>query len=455
MTRVLIVAALLSCLILSAAVLAQEASSHKVKYVPKRPDPAFQEMKERDRLAADERRAETQKIRDAHAELAKKREAEERELRFDFTGVEKPTSPDVFQSVFHFEPVRQYLTGTCWCFSTTSFLESELYRLTGKKIKLSEMHTVYYEFLEKARRYVAERGDSFFDEGSEGNAVLMIWRKYGAVPAADYKGELNPDGRYDHSEMTEEMKDYLAYVKEKNYWDEATVIASLRAIMDRHMGSPPERIVYDSKELTPKQFLDEVLGLDLDQYVALMSTLSQPFYEYGEYEVPGNWWHSAEYYNLPLEEFYEVIKYAIRNGYSVRLNGDVSEGAAVRQQDDFGRPRRPPGGIYRCRGSRLVLDKGLGKLGAARAIQGVLLLQGRLHKAENADNHSAQRCSQSGGRQVRIGRDSAGRALRRAAPGVTPPAGAASPPHRWSADGRRSPRRHRPSSCPPAHEGLG
>jgi bleomycin hydrolase len=325
MTRVLIVAALLSCLILSAAVLAQEASSHKVKYVPKRPDPAFQEMKERDRLAADERRAETQKIRDAHAELAKKREAEERELRFDFTGVEKPTSPDVFQSVFHFEPVRQYLTGTCWCFSTTSFLESELYRLTGKKIKLSEMHTVYYEFLEKARRYVAERGDSFFDEGSEGNAVLMIWRKYGAVPAADYKGELNPDGRYDHSEMTEEMKDYLAYVKEKNYWDEATVIASLRAIMDRHMGSLPERIVYDSKELTPKQFLDEVLGLDLDQYVALMSTLSQPFYEYGEYEVPGNWWHSAEYYNLPLEEFYEVIKYAIRNGYSVRLNGDVSE----------------------------------------------------------------------------------------------------------------------------------
>jgi bleomycin hydrolase len=324
MTRKLLAVCALVCLTLTTAVLSQETSRHKVRYVPKYKDPALEEMRERDRAQAEERRAETRRIREAQEELKSRDDAEEREIRFDFTGVEKPESPDVFESVFHFDPVRQYLTGTCWCFSTTSFFESEVYRLTGRKIKLSEMHTVYYEFLEKARRYVSERGDSFFDEGSEGNAVIMIWRKYGVVPAASYKGELNPDGRYDHSEMTQEMKDYLAYVKEKNYWEEDTVIASLRAIMDRHMGSPPERIVYDSKELTPKQFLD-VLGLDLDQYVALMSTLSKPFYEYGEYEVSGNWWHSADYYNVPLDKFYEVIKYAIRNGYSVRLNGDVSE----------------------------------------------------------------------------------------------------------------------------------
>jgi bleomycin hydrolase len=325
MTRALLATAVLFCLFLSTAVLSQEPSGYKVEYVPKYRDPVLEEMRERDRLQAEERRAETKKIREAQRELKRKHEAEERQIRFDFTGVEKPASPEVFESVFHFDPVRQYLTGTCWCFSTTSFFESEVYRLTGRKIKLSEMHTVYYEFLEKARRYVAERGDSFFDEGSEGNAVIMIWRKYGVVPAASYKGELNPGGRYDHSEMTQEMKDYLAYVKEKDYWDEGTVIASLRAIMDRHMGSPPERIAYDSKELTPVEFLDEVLGLDLDQYVAIMSTLSQPFYEYGEYEVSGNWWHSADYYNLPLDEYYEVIKHAIRNGYSVRLNGDVSE----------------------------------------------------------------------------------------------------------------------------------
>jgi bleomycin hydrolase len=38
-----------------------------------------------------------------------------------------------------------------------------------------------------------------------------------------------------------------------------------------------------------------------------------------------NWWHSRDYYNLPLDEFYAVVKYAIENAYSVRLNGDTSE----------------------------------------------------------------------------------------------------------------------------------
>jgi bleomycin hydrolase len=65
--------------------------------------------------------------------------------------------------------------------------------------------------------------------------------------------------------------------------------------------------------------------LNLDDYVLLMSTLSKPFHQYGEYEVEGNWWHSQEYFNLPLDEFYQTIKSAIQTGHTVRLNGDVTE----------------------------------------------------------------------------------------------------------------------------------
>ncbi len=324
MVRKLVTSAFIPvCLSLSFIAAAAGSAEDKVKYVPKRTDPALEEMKERNRLAEEQVQAETERIREAQEE---REEAEvDREIRFDFSGLKKPSSPDAFESVFHFEPVRQYLTGTCWCFSTTSFLESEIYRLTSRAIKLSEMHTVYYEFLEKARRYVRERGDSFFDEGSEGNAVIMIWRKYGAVPASSYKGELNPDGRYDHSAMTAEMKSYLEYVKAHDYWDEDVVLASLRVIMDKYMGPPPLRIAFDAREMTPIEFTADVLKINLDDYVPVMSTLSQPFYERGEYEVSANWWHSKDYYNVPLDDFYAIIKYAIQNGYSVRLNGDVSE----------------------------------------------------------------------------------------------------------------------------------
>lgn len=309
----------------SIALFAQEASRNRAKFIPRRKAPVIEEMKDRNRLAKEEREAETERIREEQEQRKEREEREMKELRCDFSGIVKPESPDVFESVYHFEPVRQYLTGTCWCFSTTSYFESEVFRLTGQKIKLSEMFTVYYEFLEEAKRYVAERGDSFFDEGSEGNAVMLVWRKHGVVPIESYVGELDPDGLYDHSEMVAEMKKYLEHANDNGYWDEDTILSSLKAIMDRYMGRPPQRITYDSVEMTPEQFLKNVLKINLDDYVPVMSTSAQPFYEYGEYKVPANWWRSRDYYNVPLDDFYAIIKHAITNGYSVRLNGDVSE----------------------------------------------------------------------------------------------------------------------------------
>ncbi len=312
-------------LLVSFVLNAQDVSKDPVKYIPKHKDPVYKEMEAKNKNFENERQAVTDSIRNAQSVSKEKKKQEKKKISFDFTGVQKPASPDVFQSAFHFAPVRQFLTGDCWAFSTTSFFESEVYRINGKKIKLSEMHTVYYEYLEKARRFVQERGESYFDEGSEGNAVIMVWQKYGVVPSKIYKGELDTDGRYDHSEMVSEMKSYLKYVKENELWDEDLVLSSLRLIMNKYMGRPPETFKYKGKQITPPEFLKNVLKINLEDYICTMSTLAQPFYEYGEYEVELNWWHSEDYYNLPLDEFYGVINYAIQNGYTVRLNGDVSE----------------------------------------------------------------------------------------------------------------------------------
>lgn len=312
-------------LLISFVLNAQDVSKDPVKYVIKHKDPVVEKMKGKNKNFENERQEVTDSIRNAQSVSKEEEEQDEREIRFDFTGIQKPASPDVFQSAFHFAPVRQFLTGDCWAFSTTSFFESEVYRINGKKIKLSEMYTVYYEYLEEARRFVKERGESYFDEGSEGNAVILVWRKYGVVPAETYKGELDNDGLYDHSEMVSEMNSYLKYVKENGLWDEDLVLSSLKLIMDKYMGRPPETFYYKGKQITPQEFLNNVLILNLNEYICVMSTLSKPFYEYGEYEVELNWWHSEDYYNLPLDEFYEVINYAIQNGYTVRLNGDVSE----------------------------------------------------------------------------------------------------------------------------------
>ena len=57
--------------------------------------------------------------------------------------------------------ISQGKTGTCWSFSTSSFLESEIIRLTGKEIDISEMYTVRNTYPKKADNYVvAERRNS-------------------------------------------------------------------------------------------------------------------------------------------------------------------------------------------------------------------------------------------------------------------------------------------------------
>ncbi|NNM16642.1 MAG: peptidase C1, partial [Bacteroidia bacterium] len=91
-------------------------------------------------------------------------------FKMDFTGMDVPKSADEFTKVWTEEPESQGRTGTCWCFSTTSFYESEIYRNTKQKVALSELYTVYWEYVEKARGYVQTRGESFFGEGSETNA---------------------------------------------------------------------------------------------------------------------------------------------------------------------------------------------------------------------------------------------------------------------------------------------
>lgn len=251
--------------------------------------------------------------------------AEKMKFKMDFSGLDLPKSKEEFKQVWHFDPISQGLSGMCWCFSTTSFLESEIYRIHNRKIKLSELHTVYWEYVEKARRYVKKLGDSEFGEGSEANAVTRIWKKYGVVPTQAYTGLKKEQTFHDHRQMFEDMKDYLEFIKKNKRWNEEEVLQTIKLILNRYIGEPPQYIEVNGKKLTPLQYLKQVVKLDLDDYVVFLSVKEKPYYQLVEYEVPDNWWHSEEYHNIPLDEYMAILRKAIRENYSVSLGGDVSE----------------------------------------------------------------------------------------------------------------------------------
>jgi len=243
----------------------------------------------------------------------------------DLSNINLPNKLDLYKYQWHNAPVSQGNTSTCWCFSTTSFLESEAYRINKIRVRLSEMYTVYWEYVEKVRRYVQQRGNSAFAEGSEANAVTRMWRKYGVVPLESYNGLMDGRKFHNHEAMFNEMSSYLASVKANSSWDEDAAIATIKSIMNHYMGVPPTEIAVNGKKITPLQYLNEVLKINPDDYVDILSYTQEPFYKQVEYKVPDNWWHSSVYYNVQLSDYLSALKNAVRKGYTVSIGGDVSE----------------------------------------------------------------------------------------------------------------------------------
>ena len=183
-------------------------------------------------------------IKKASEDYFDKKEEKKKVFKVDFTGLDLPESIDKFTYYWHNDPLSQGNTGTCWSFSTTSFFESEIYRINKRKVKLSEIYTAYWEYVEKVRRFVRERGNSYVAEGSEANAVRRIWEEYGIVPAESYSSKMPGQKFHNHSKLIAEITKYLESVKERNAWNEEEVLATVKSILNYYLGTPPIKITY-------------------------------------------------------------------------------------------------------------------------------------------------------------------------------------------------------------------
>jgi bleomycin hydrolase len=184
---------------------------------------------------------------------------------------------------------------------------------------------VYWEYVEKAKRFIRERGNSAFEEGSEANAVPRIWKMYGIVPEEVYNGLLPGQKFHDHKEMIREMKSYLDNLKATYAWNEDEAIKVIKSILIHYMGEPPSEFYFEAIKYSPKEFLNNYTQINPDDYVDILSYMQKPYYQQVKYEVEDNWWHSDVYYNVPLNVFMDALKNTIRNGYTVVIGGDVSE----------------------------------------------------------------------------------------------------------------------------------
>ena len=216
----------------------------------------------------------------------------------------------------------QAMTGTCWCFATTSLVESEEIRKENKEIDLSEMFTVRNMYIEKAKNYILRNGRAQFGEGGLGHDEIRAVASYGAVPLNVYTGLLNGATNYDHQILFSALQKYLDSVLRKKPISD-NWLEGYTKILDENFGAPPKEFSYNGKTYTPVSFAKEVLNFNADDYVSLTSFIHEPYYKSFVLQVPDNY-ANGSFYNLPLNELIEAVKYAIDKGYTVAWDTDVS-----------------------------------------------------------------------------------------------------------------------------------
>lgn len=222
-------------------------------------------------------------------------------------------------------PVKdQNKSGTCWCFSTNSFLEDEILRKGGEEVHLSEMFTVRKCYEDKADKYIRMDGKINFAQGGSALDPLYVWRLYGAMPDEAYTGLEYGEEKHSHYEMADGLSGYLDGVLRNSKKGLTTAWKkAFGSILDSYLGELPEKFTYNGRTYTPQEFAAS-LPINPDDYVSLTSWTHHPFYSTFPIEVADNWiWASS--YNLPLDEFKAVCDNAVENGFPVAWSADVSE----------------------------------------------------------------------------------------------------------------------------------
>ncbi len=235
-----------------------------------------------------------------------------------------------------FPVVSQDSTGTCWSYGTASFLESEIQRIYGKKVDISEMYFARVAAVEKARRYVEAGGKATFGEGGLSHDLTVLMKDYGAMPLSAYSGLLPGKKVHNHGEMFTVMTGALKAITGQDRPGAETrpakgkkpspqLLAAIGAIADSYMGAPPATFEYEGKTYDAKSFAADVVKLKPEDYIQVMAYSSSAFGGKGMLDVPDNWLKYDQYENVEIDRFMEIFNSALEQGYTLALDADVSE----------------------------------------------------------------------------------------------------------------------------------
>ncbi len=278
----------------------------------------------------------------------------EREMKFAF-------SVDVESG----NVTNQKRSGRCWMFSGLNVLRTILYKkLNVKNIELSQAYLQFYDKLEKANFFL-EKAIEFASEDvkSRNNVFLLdstiqdgghfvmfsnLVKKYGVVPLEEMPDHAVSSETLElntvlSSYLSQAMKDLRTMVKEGKSTEEINVkkkeiLSAVYRILTISLGSPVSSFEYEYvdkdnhyvrlKRMTPKEFYDEYIKEDLEDYLPLcdaplghMKPLTRYTCDMVNNVVGGS---PIIFFNVPLQEMKKSVIASLKANMPVWFAADVS-----------------------------------------------------------------------------------------------------------------------------------
>lgn len=264
------------------------------------------------------------------------------------------------------EITNQKSSGRCWMFAALNTMRFQVMKkLNLESFELSQNYTLFYDKLEKANyflesiletldeptnsRLIAYLLSAPLNDGGQWDMLCSIIEKYGIVPKSAMPETVSSSATGEMaSVMTEKLREYACVLRRMH--TEGKEDSELRAAKDDMMntiynmlciclGVPPKTVDLEIRDkdknfirdmgLTPKEFYDKYVGMNLRDYVSLINapTKDKPYYRSYGVKFLGNVkeGNPVHYVNLPIEELKKAAIAQLKDGEPVWFGCDVGK----------------------------------------------------------------------------------------------------------------------------------
>ncbi len=258
----------------------------------------------------------------------------------------------------------QKSSGRCWLFTGLNVLRPKVIeKYNMKEFEFSQNYGFFWDQLEKSNLYLESviatadlpdddrKVDWLFKnpigDGGQWTGVVDIVEKYGAVPASVMPESNNSENtrlmsRFLRRKLREDaltLRKMAAEGSEEGRLrtEKITMLSDIYRILVLCLGKPPTEFpwqyedkdgnISELKTYTPKSFYEEMVGIDLRDYVMFMNDPTREYYKLYEIEYDrhmlegGNW----KYINLPVDEIKDFAKASIIANEAMYFSCDVGK----------------------------------------------------------------------------------------------------------------------------------